>query len=320
MRIGIIGTGAMACLFAARLHRFASVVLIGTWQAQIDTINKQGLLVDELDGRQLTHFITATQNPAAVAPVDVALVLTKSYQTIEAVERVNAVLAVDGIVITLQNGLGNLEHLAEAFGRNRCTLGITTLGATIQQPGRVRHAGEGVTHLAIPPTFPAIAKQFAALLQASMRSINVVANADALLWSKVALNAGINPLTALYNVPNGRLATDPVLRRMMVAAAEEVEAVANALNVTPTYQSVSKEIVHIAMATSTNRSSMLQDVTRGAPTEIDAICGEVVHFGRKVNIPTHINALLWQAIIDLESGIKRAVIIQQLQTRLNSLQ
>ena len=320
MKIAIIGTGAMACLFAARLNAVADVILVGTWREQIDALNQNGLLLHELDGGQTQHFVMATDAPEQIAPADVVLVLTKSYQTIEAVERVARVLTPDGTVVTLQNGLGNLEILADAFGRNRCTVGVTAQGATMLRPGHVRHAGNGVTHLAIPADLPKVARQLAQKLTEARIPLNIVASADSLLWSKVAINAGINPLTALYDVPNGVLATDPMLRPMMLAAAEEVAAVAEAFNVTLTYESVSTEVERIALATATNRSSMLQDVTRGAPTEIDAICGAAARFGRIAAVPTPMNTLLYQAIINLESGADRQNLIHQLQLGINSLQ
>ena len=320
MKIGIIGTGAMASFFAARLNPVAQIVMIGTWQAQIDAINQNGLTLLDLDGRETQHHFVATADPTTVGPVDVALVLTKSYQTIEAVERVERVLAPDGVVVTLQNGLGNLEEFVAVFGRHHCTAGIISLGATLMHPGYVRHAGAGTVHLGIPTDAPKHLTQFAHRLKMAGVPLQPVEEVVSLLWSKVAINAGINPLTALFNVPNGQLATDDTLRPIMVAAAQEAAAVATALNVTLTYEDVSTEIVRIATATATNRSSMLQDVTRGAPTEIDAICGAVVRIGRKTAIPTPVNAVLYNAIIDLESGKPPNISIKQLQLLANLLQ
>ena len=320
MKIGIIGTGAMASLFAARLNPIAQVVMIGTWQTQIDTINQHGLIVQELDGRETLHRVVATADPTTVPPVDVAVVLTKSYQTIEAVARVERVLAPDGVVVTLQNGLGNLEEFVAVFGRNRCTAGITSLGATLMRPGYVRHAGAGSVHLGIPPQASKQLAQFARQLKTAGIPVQPVEQVASLLWSKIAINVGINPLTALLNVPNGQLATDDALKPMMIAAAQEAAAVAAALNVTLTYKDVSIEVERIAMATATNRSSMLQDVTRGAPTEIDAICGAVVRIGRKTGTPTPINAALYQAMIDLEAGKPPNISIKPLQLLAKSLQ
>ena len=77
MRVGIVGTGAMASLFAARLNAVADVVIVGTWQAQIDTLNANGLTVVELDGSSAQHHFVATSQPSTLEPVDVALILTK---------------------------------------------------------------------------------------------------------------------------------------------------------------------------------------------------------------------------------------------------
>ncbi len=111
MRIGIIGTGALASLFAARLSGVADVVMVGSWQAQIEAVKANGLTLIEMNGRSPTIPLAITNDPHSVAPVDVVLVLVKSYQTQTAVTRIQPLLSPNGLVITLQNGLGNAEIL-----------------------------------------------------------------------------------------------------------------------------------------------------------------------------------------------------------------
>ncbi len=300
MRIGIIGTGALASLFAARLAPLANVTLVGSWQAQIDAINANGITVLELDGSETRVAVAATSQPQRVEPVDVALILTKSYQTVEAVARAEMILAEHGAAVTLQNGLGNLELLIDEFGADRATIGVTLQGAALEQLGVVRHAGNGATHLAQATRHIKRTGGLISYLRAAGLELYVTRDADALIWRKLAINAGINPVSALLDRPNGELPTDPIARRIMQQAAQEVANVAHAQDIE--IGDVASEVITVAETTASNRSSMLQDITRGTPTEIDAICGAVVQRGQALNVPTPVNHALHQAIIQLESN------------------
>ncbi|MFN8459503.1 MAG: ketopantoate reductase C-terminal domain-containing protein [Anaerolineae bacterium] len=130
----------------------------------------------------------------------------------------------------------------------------------------------------------------------------LVDNADSLVWGKLAINAGINPLTALFEVPNGALAEDERLRQVMAAAANEVAQVA-ALRSSAALQRAANRTVEVSRATAANRSSMLQDVSRAAPTEIDAISGAVVRFGKRLGIPTPVNEFLLRLVKAKEAGL-----------------
>ena len=290
----------MASFFASRLAPFADVTLIGSWREQIDAMNAHGLTVTELNGEQRLHRVRATDDPASAFPVDVAIVLTKSYQSEISAERAAGCLTPDGIAITLQNGLGNLEPLQSAVGINRATAGVTSIGATLLRPGHVRHAGNGSTslgQLASPhPSLQLLAKH----LTDSGLDASVTDNVASLLWGKVAINAGINPLTALLNVPNGYLATDPTARAIMQTAAQEAAAVADALQIPLPYNNVVSEVLRVAQATAQNRSSMLQDITRGAPTEVDAICGVIVQAGEKLAVEVPMNTQLYEMVVSAE--------------------
>ena len=292
LRVAIFGVGAMGTLFGSRLSSLAEVTLLGHWAEQIDTIRRNGLTVTHPDGSRSQHHLRITSNLAEAAPADVALILVKSYQTARAARQAAAVLRPGGLAITLQNGLGNLEQLAEAVGRDRAALGITAQGATVPAPGQLDHAGEGPTYLARLPGREQQLQQVAALFNAAGIETNLVNDADSLLWGKLAINAGINPLTALMRVPNGMLVEDERLQRLMAAAATEVARVAEAQGIQLPFADAAARTAEVARATAANRSSMLQDVSRSGPTEIDAISGAVVRFGRRLGVPTPVNEFL----------------------------
>ncbi len=291
--------------------------MVGRWQAQIDTINKNGLTLLELDGSETHVNVVATSKPRQVEPVDVALILTKSYQTVDAVSRAEMILAEHGAAVTFQNGLGNLALLVGTFGADRATVGVTAQGATLERLGVVRHAGDGATHLAQSMRHIKRTGGLITYLRAAGLELHVVRDADSLIWRKLALNAGINPVSALLNRPNGFLAADSNARTIMQKAAQEVAAVAHAQGIE--IGGVVDEVIAVACATATNRSSMLQDISRGAPTEIDAICGAVVQRGKRFNVPTPVNQALHHAIIQLESHatVSRELLWQQVVSELH---
>jgi len=303
LNIAIFGVGAMGTLFGSRLGPLARVTLFGNWAEQIDTLRRQKLTVTQPDGSQTHHRLRATNNLNELAPVDLALILVKSYQTARAARQAANVLRPDGLAITLQNGLGNLEKLAAATGPERAGLGVTAQGATILTPGHVRHAGEGPTHLALLPGREQQIMQAADLFNAAGLETTLVENADSLLWGKLAINAGINPLTALLEVPNGQLNLDQKLRQIMADAANEVARVAVAQGIQLPYANAALRATEVAQATASNRSSMLQDVSRGSLTEIDAISGAVVRLGRHLGIPTPVNQLLLSLIKEKEKRL-----------------
>lgn len=302
MNIAIIGIGAMGCLFGAYLARVARIVMVGRWPAQLAALQKEGLTLVDVDGGESHYRLDASIDPAAAYPADVALILVKSGQTERAARQAHQALTPAGVALTLQNGLGNVERLAAVLGADRAALGITSQGATVLAPGRVQHAGHGPTHLARTPATAEALQHLAGLLNRAGLESKLTDNADGLVWGKLAVNAGINPLTALLGVRNGYLAENEAARRLMGQAAEEAAAVARAQGIELPFANAAERALAVARATAANYSSMLQDARRGAPTEIVAISGAIVEYGRRCKVATPVNEGLYQLVTRLESG------------------
>jgi 2-dehydropantoate 2-reductase len=299
----IVGTGAMACLFGARLAEHTQVTLLGTWPEGLEALQTRGVRLRETNGNEHIVPVVAIKDPALCVGTKFALVLVKSWQTQRAANQLAACLAEDGIALTLQNGLGNLETLQQKLGTERAALGVTTTGATLLGPGHVRAGGTGLTHLGPHPRL----KPLADLLRQASFSVEFAEDLEGLLWGKLAINAGINPLTAILRVPNGILCELPHARRLMQTAAQETAAVASALGIAIPYDNAATAVTEVAMNTASNHSSMLQDILRGAPTEIDAISGAVAHHAESQSIPAPVNRTLWHlihALIASSSGEK----------------
>jgi 2-dehydropantoate 2-reductase len=289
----IVGTGAMACLFAARIAAAGNkVTLLGSWAEGLKNLNSFGVRLLDEDGSERAFPVQAIEDPTECPNVRLALVLVKSWQTEHAAQRLRECLSPDGLALTLQNGLGNQETLVAALGTRRVALGVTTAGATLLEPGKVRSGGRGIISLGTHPRIEPAVK----LLQDSGFEIEIVTKALDLLWSKLIINAAINPLTALLHVPNGELLRRPSASALMTSIAEEATAVAKARGHMLTYSDPAEASRMVARRTATNHSSMLQDVQRGAPTEIDAISGAIVKAGEIEGVPTPTNRTLWLLI------------------------
>jgi len=322
MRLAIIGSGSLGSLFAAFLSPYVDLVLVGHWPAQMTLLRETGLILIHMDGHQTHHVFPVSNDPASVPPVDIALVLVKCYQTKLAAQATNTLLSSKGLAITLQNGLGNLEKLVQLLGSDRATQGVTSLGAYMVEPGIVRHAGKGQIYLPAlkDNSFhaPGLIQDLAILMNAAGLETAVAADVDGLIWGKLVVNAGINPLTALLRVPNGFLAANEIARKIMVDAAQEAAEVALALGINLPFADPASRVIEVAQQTAANNSSMLQDVRRNAPTEIDAICGEIARHGQRIGIPTPINEELYR-LLNQDSALNKSGIQTSRIVSLNTL-
>lgn len=289
----IVGTGALATLFAARLTQAKrQVTMLGTWKEGIDALNQNGARLVDAHGNERQYPVRATNDPRECVGAKHAIVLVKAWQTERVARQIRDCLADDGLALTLQNGLGNRETLARDLGPERVALGSTTTGATLVGPGLVKAGGEGVISLeqnqALGPVEEA--------LRSAGFNIQMVENAQSLVWGKLIVNAAINPLTALLRVKNGELLERPFAREVMRALARETVNVARAENVVLPFGDPVARVEEVAHKTGANTSSMLQDVLRGAPTEIDAICGAVVQTADKHGLSAPVNWTCWQLV------------------------
>ncbi|MBM2844516.1 MAG: uncharacterized protein HW404_2353, partial [Anaerolineales bacterium] len=150
----IAGSGAMACLFGARLSAHADVTLLGTWPEGVAALQRHGVRL-EAGGMETRHAVRVTSDPADCRGARFALVLVKSWQTGRTAAMLADCLGPDGVALTLQNGLGNLEELSAVLGQERAALGVTTMGATLVGPGAVRVGGTGPTYIARQPRLEA---------------------------------------------------------------------------------------------------------------------------------------------------------------------
>ncbi|MGC8879417.1 MAG: ketopantoate reductase family protein [Anaerolineae bacterium] len=308
MKIAIIGAGAMGSLFGARLAPLCDVWLVDAWEEHIQAIQRNGVQLTNLDGSTERVTVNATTDPNAVeGEVDLAIIFVKSHQTAQAAVWAAPMLKADGLALTMQNGLGNLEVMADVLGAERCVQGVTSHGATLLGPGQVRHAGAAATYLATRPAIAERVQRIAELFTRAGFETHLSDNLDSLLWGKLIINVGINALTAILRVRNGVLAEVAPARALMDAAVDEAVAVARARGITLPYADARARTREVAVATAANRSSMLADVLRGSPTEIEVINGAIVREGSRLGVATPVNQTLVQLVQALEATYAQRV-------------
>ncbi|MBN1276212.1 MAG: 2-dehydropantoate 2-reductase [Deltaproteobacteria bacterium] len=291
MKFLVVGPGAMGCLFAARLKMAGhDVVLLDCIQQNADIINKNGLRIEDLSCDFFSH-VPAVLSASKQAP-DVTLICVKSYDTRQAAEDIRPWLNPEAVVLTLQNGLGNVEILEDVFGKANVLGGVTAEGATLLGPGHVRHAGEGETVIGPEKTRPGLIRDIVNAFNSAGFRTRSAENVDDLIWGKLVINVGINALAALTGLRNGTLPTLSGTISIMEEAVSEAVAVAHKKGINLPYASAIERVLEVCRSTSGNIASMLQDVMNKRTTEIEAINGAIVREGKDMGIATPVNATL----------------------------
>jgi 2-dehydropantoate 2-reductase len=294
MKLAVLGPGALGCLLAALFWEAgARVSLVDYRPERVARLRRRGIRLRALEGDYRVIKVPIGLAPE-VGPCDLTIVAVKAYQTAAAARALPGLMHHGGMALTLQNGLGNLEEMALVVGPERLLAGVGLLGVIREDEGRIIYAGRGAIFIGVPASSQVSGPEVAAVVdlfrQAGLEC-QPREDIEAVLWEKLVINAGINPLTALLRVPNGALPRLPQVWEVAVAAARETQAVARASGLSLRGEPASR-LRQVCTATAANHSSMLQDILAGRPTEIDALNGQVASRGRALGVPTPVNDLL----------------------------
>ncbi len=302
MKIVVIGPGATGCLFVAYLIKGGGqeVWLLDKNSARAKVIKEQGIMVEGITGEwKVKVNITCDACEAGVA--DLIIISVKSYDTREALKHIKPLFKATSLVLTLQNGLGNAEIISEVVPPENVLGGITNQGVTSLGFGKIRHAGSGETTIGrldgkIPVELCDIRELFnkAGLVTLISKDIK------ALIWSKLIINVGINALTAITRLKNGKLIEFEGTRKILEDAVAEAVRVARRKRVRLIYDDPLSKAEAVCQATSENISSMLQDVLKSKRTEIDFINGMIVRYSQELGIAVPVNTVLTNLVKTIE--------------------
>jgi 2-dehydropantoate 2-reductase len=297
MRVVIVGAGAMGSLFGFLLSRAGKDVwLLDKHPELTGHIRERGLTVEGASGKHVVS-IPITTAVDDIQWADLIIVFVKAYDTTQAILDAKPLIRQHSVVLTLQNGIGNVEAILNVVGEEKTIAGTTAHGATVLGPGHIRHAGTGET---IIGELHGQQSERLLKIQGFFGSAGITANitqdVTSLLWSKLLINVGINPLTGITGLPNGALLDFEETRSIMHTAVNEAKEVASRKGIRLIYEDHLKKVDSVCQATAPNISSMLQDLRNNKKTEIDFINGALVKKGSDAGIDTPINQVLTHLI------------------------
>ncbi|WP_109477124.1 ketopantoate reductase family protein [Paraburkholderia sp. C35] len=312
MKIAFLGAGALGCAIGSALTEGGHETwLVDRSAAHVDAMCRDGLQVDDANGSRRVKVLATTQ-AAEAGPVDLVIVLVKSFHTDSAMRSALALVGPDTLVLSLQNGLGHEDVLSEIVGRERVLAGKTYVGGVLRGPGHIQSGVTGKLTIVgeldgqITPRVQAIADAF----NHSGLTTSVSDNILGTMWDKLLVNVATGALTGITGLTYGQLYDEAILRQTALAAIGEAMAAAKAAGVRLSMTRPEEAWVLAAEGLSPAfRTSMLQSLEKGSVTEIDFINGAVVRWGAKLGVPTPVNATLVACI----KGIERAMADRQKQ-------
>jgi 2-dehydropantoate 2-reductase len=295
MQITIIGAGAMGSLFGGLLHRAGNAVTLVDVRAEhVAALKRRDLVIEAADGSKLSVRVPATTDAGSALAADLFVLFVKTPFTATALRPFAGRVPAHAMVLTLQNGIGNDDEIVRTLGKRvQVVLGVTAHGAASLGPNAIRHRSAGPTIIGLPdgqrtPELEAVAAHFtdAGIATRTTRHIHEH------VWQKLIVNVGINALTALTNLPNGALFEDAELAGLVRRLVGEASTVMRAEGVPAPPRDPVDFVRAVAEATKADRSSMLEDVSAGRRTEVDAINGAVVRLGDRHGVDVTANRVV----------------------------
>ena len=292
MRIMIIGSGAMGCLYGARIAESGhDVVMIDVRREVVDTINRDGIRLESA-GKERCVTVAAAMPDADLEPAEIMIVLSHTNANPAVAITAKRILSQNGFAITLQNGIGNVESLAESLGSQRVLGGISYNSATGLGPGQAKHTNPGPTWIGeIDGHGSSRVDALQGVLEGAGFETSVSENITGIIWNKLAVACAVHPICALTGLMAGEIGSVPAADTLQDRVLEEFLAVVRAKGVTL----AKLEVVEIVKDLSKRvmvKPSMRQHIERGLPTEIDAQNGALVRQARALDLHTPYNETL----------------------------
>jgi 2-dehydropantoate 2-reductase len=293
VKVAVVGAGGIGSVFGGRLAAVGHQVwLLHRRPEVVEAIQQHGLRLSTRNGEEHIR-VRATLDASEVGPTDLVLILTKSTDTAAAARAARPLVGTSTLVLTLQNGLGNLETIAEVLGAERSLMGVTYLGATVRAPGHAEFTAPGETFVGEPNGgLSERGLGLARTLSAAGLPTQATDRVWDTVWAKLVINAALNATCALTGASGEDALRSKAASHWLGMVAEETACVAAALGIQLPYVDAAERVRQHCRAVGAAKPSMLQDVERDRPTEIDAINGAVVREGQRAGVATPYNQAL----------------------------
>jgi len=304
MKVAVVGAGAMGSLFGGHLAMAGTdVTLVDIDEAHVGAIrrDKLALRVGDADHK---IAVKATTDPAEVGTVDLIVMFCKYRHTAKAIGAARPMITADTVVWTLQNGLGNVDLIAESVPLDQIAKGLTSMTAVMEGPGRVSSEFRGQSETFLWPATgepDAVMERIVATFTEAGLPAYLDPDIDYRIWRKLVVNAGLTILSAAVNVGIGPVGESAAGQRLLRATTEEVVAVAQAAGIALDIDDAFGYLEELREKAFTHVGSTTIDLQAGRPTEIDAMCGAVVREGRRHGVPTPTNAVMTDIVKLIEA-------------------
>lgn len=300
MRILIVGAGALGCLFGALLSRRADVCVLTHWREQGEALRRDGVTL-ESDGRTAAraHEVKVALDESELPWMpDVVIVCVKVYDTEEKLGRLLPCIG-EAPVVSIQNGLAQLEIMRTLVGADRSCMAPTYQAATKLRAGVIRHSANGPTSVWSESAVPDAVHRLVDVMAALDMPAVVSPDGRRASWEKLIVTAGINALCALLRIPVGALTQSEHAMSLAHALAEEARLLASEEGQEFSAGEIRANVERAIALTARNHSSMLQDVLAGRPTEVEFVNGFVDRRSRQLGLAAPRNAAICSCVAAL---------------------
>lgn len=300
MKISIIGSGAMGCLFGALLFDKNDVTIIGRNKATVDCINNNGIEITERDNSVKKFYPKAVLNGLKSDSSDLVIIMVKTYDTFSALENNRKLINNSKFILTLQNGLGNEDLLFKFAKKEKILIGTTEHNSSVNDNAKIYHGGNGSTVIGGLSENSEILNQIVSTFSDCGIITEISDNVQKVIWKKLFLNIGVNALTAVLDIPTGFLIKGNNITEIYCGLIKEAIEIAKIYNLEFDYSDILNSIINLAIRQPDAHTSMYIDIKNKRKTEIDSINGAIVRIAEKNNINVPYNKMITNMIHTLE--------------------
>lgn len=304
-KIGIVGAGAIGGFFGAKLVAAGYDVFVLARGKNLDVLAAEGLSVYSDTGDVTVKFAAVSDKAEALGQMDAVIFTVKGQDTAKAAEDMWPMIGPETEIISFQNGLSGVERLVELFGEHRVSAGITYIPAVIDAPGQLRHTGK-VTRSVFGPYTPrdmTLHGELAAALQAVGLELKALDEPLPAVWEKFVVLTPFHIIGCLTRMSLGQWIVNPEMQELFLQAMLEVCAVGMRKGVAISSNIAQKQVEFCqTQADPGIRASMLEDLERGKPLEIDSTVGWLCTEGKRLGVPTPIHDMCYALLTPYRDG------------------
>ncbi|MGN0157749.1 MAG: ketopantoate reductase family protein [Brotaphodocola sp.] len=300
MRIAVIGAGAMGSIYGGHLSLHNDVYLVDTNQAIVDHINENGLIIQE-NGEDVVYHPTAITSSEGLEPVDLIILFVKSLFSRAALSGNRNLIGPNTYLMTLQNGSGHEDILAEFVPETRIIIGTTEDNGAVLAPGHVRRGGAGKTNIGM---LTEDADSFLPKVKEVLDSCGfhgyIHSNIQQLIWNKLFTNVSLSAVTGVLQVPIGFIAGNEHAWNITRQLIHEAVAVAHGLGLEADEEKIIEEVRLVSVNSPEGITSICADLRNGRKTEVNTISGSVVRAAKKCGVPAPTHEMIVELIHAME--------------------